>query len=354
MSDFLNRRIPLWAIAALIAAAVLILVLALRQPPPAADAIVPTAPEASAPSPAPIATATPTETSTPVPTPKPTDTATPTPAPTSTPTATPTVTPTVTPTATPTPSPTPEPTPTPTATPIGGHAPAVVGGIAFATEADEALAVLLGNPPNPPHFRPGGRIFAAIQLEAATPGAVIRRVWYRNGEQVGQGETVVGDVNAAIPGNVGDRWGMPGGNYELVVWDGDTFIGSSTFTIDTEEVRIARVAFTREVDVLGLPLESAHSFPVGTRMVRISFQAFNVPTGAVFEIERVVNGAPEPVEPFEWPAEFSSGPGAFQIVVLDVTLPDRPVEPGDHRFRLKFEGKELIADIMKIEGADDS
>ncbi len=220
--------------------------------------------------------------------------------------------------------------------------------IAFATDSEEALAVLSGNPPHPPHFRPGERIFTAIQLEAATPGAVIRRVWYRNGEQVGQGESAAADPMEAILGNVGERWGMPGGNYELVVWDGDRLISSGTFTVDTEEVRLARVAFTREVDDLGLPLEAVHSFPVNTQKVLVSFQAFNVPTGAVFEIERVVNGAPEPVETFDWPAEYSSGQGAFQIVVLNVTPSDRPVEPGDYRFRLKFEEKELIADMINI------
>lgn len=349
MSDFINRRIPLWALAVLIAAAVLFVVLILRQPL-APEAIVPTTPPALAPSPAPTTTATAPATSTPVRTPEPTSTAMPSPEPTSTPT----VTPTVTPTDTPAPSPTPAPAPTATPTPIGGHQAAIVTGIIFATESDEALAVLPGNPPNPTHFRPGERIYAAIQLEAATPGSIISRFWYRNGEQVGVGETVVSDPTATILGNVGERWGMPGGNYELVVWDGDRLIGSATFTVDIEEVRLTRVAFTRQVDELGLPLESTHSFPIGTQRVLISIQAFNVPTGAVFEIERVVNGALEPVQIFDWPAEYSSGQGAFQIVVFDVALPDRPVDPGDYRFRLKFDGKELIADIIKVEGAVNS
>ena len=349
MSVFINRRIPLWALAVLIASAVLFVVLVLRRPP-APDAIVPTAPQASLPSPTPNPTATARATSTPVPSPEPTSAATPSPEPPSTPT----VSPAVTPTDTHTPSPTPAPTPTATPTPIGGHQAATVTGIAFATESDEALAVLSGNPPNPPHFRPGERIFAAVQLEAATPGSLISRFWYRNGEQVGVGETVVSDSTGAILGNVGQRWGMPGGNYELVVWDGDRLIGSATFTVDVEEVRLTRVAFTRQVDELGLPLETMHSFPIGTQSVLVSIQAFNVPTGAVFEIERVVNGALKPVQIFDWPAEYSSGQDAFQIAVFDVTLPDRPVDPGDYRFRLKFDGKELIADIIKIEGAGNS
>ena len=350
MSDLLNRRIPLWALAFLVAAVILVVILVARQSPSTPEANVPVPTADAAPSPAPTAAATVAATASPVPTAEPTNTPVPTPEPTFTPTAVPTSTPT----DTPTPSPTPEPTPTSTPTPIGGHPAAIVGRIAFATEAEEALAVLSGNPPNPPHFRPGERIFAAIQLEAATPGAIIRRVWYRNGEQVGQGESVVAEAMEPVSGNVGERWGMPGGNYELVVWDGDIFIGSATFTVDTGEVRVARVAFTREVDALGLPVAPSHNFPSETEEVLISFQAFNVPTGAIFEIERVVNGATEPVEPFAWPVDFSSGVGAFQIVVLNVTPTDRPVEPGDYRFRLKYEGNELVADIIKIEAGNGS
>ena len=209
-------------------------------------------------------------------------------------------------------------------------------------------------PPSPPHFRPGERIFTAFRLEGATLGAVIRRVWYRDGEQVGTGESIVADPLEIMIGNVGERWGMPGGSYELVIWDEDRWIASASFTVDLGETRMERVAFTREVDELGLPLESAHFFPPGTDRILISFQAFNMPTGSVLEIERIVNGAPEPLEELLWPPEYSSGPGSFQIVVMDLTPPGRPAEAGDHRVRIGVDGTVLITDIVRIEGADDS
>lgn len=226
--------------------------------------------------------------------------------------------------------------------------------MAFATVAEEVLTVLANNPPEPPHFRPGERIFTAFRLEAATPGAVIRRVWYRDGEQVGTGESIVTDPRETITGNIGERWGMPGGFYELLIWDADRPIASATFTVDLWEVRLGRVAFTRQIDKLGLPVESLHSFPSGTDRVLISFQAFNMPTGGILRIERIVNGVPDEIERFRWPVEYASGPGAFQIVVMDVTPLGRPAEAGDYRLRITLDGAVLIADVIGIESAEES
>ncbi len=354
MNDLLNRRMPLWALAVLLIAVATIVVVALR---PSSEAVV-EVPVATAPAPAPAPEALPTSSATPNPPSTPAPTATAEPTSTATPAATPTATTTPAPTQTPTPaatpSPTPEPTPTPTATPIGGHAPAAVGGIAFATDADKVLDVLANLPPSPPHFRPGERIFTAFRLEGATFGAVIHRVWYRDGEQFGTGESVVADPLEVMIGNVGERWGMPGGLYELVIWDEDRPIDSASFTVDLGETRLERVAFTRKVDAFGLPLESAHFFPAGTDRVLVSFQAFNMPTGSILTIERIVNGAPEPLEEFLWPPDYSSGPGSFQIVVMDLTPPGRPAEAGDHRVRIGLDGTVVITDIVRIEGADES
>ncbi|MDP6509376.1 MAG: hypothetical protein QF719_04360 [Chloroflexota bacterium] len=352
MNDLLNRRIPLWALAVLLIAVATLVVVALRlSPEPVVEAPIAAAPTAAS-------EALPTPSTTPEPSPKPAPTTTAEPTSTATPAATPTATttpaPTQTPSPTATPSPTPEPTPTPTATPIGGHLPATVGGIAFATDAHEVLDALASLPPSPPHFRPGERIFTAFRLQGATLGAVIRRVWYRDGEQVGTGESVVADPLEVMNGNVGERWGMPGGFYELVIWDEARPIASASFTVDLGELRLERVAFTREVDALGLPLESAHFFPPGTDRVLVSFQAFNMPTGSILEIERIVNGAPEQLEEFLWPPEYSSGPGSFQIMVMDLTPPGRPAEAGNHRVRISVDGAVMITDIVRIESGDDS
>ena len=354
MNDLLNRRIPLWALAVLLIAVATLVVVALRlSPEPVVEAPIAAAPTAAS-------EALPTPSTTPEPSPKPAPTTTAEPTSTATPAATPTATttpaPTQTPSPTATPSPTPEPTPTPTptATPIGGHLPATVGGIAFATDAYEVLDALASLPPSPPHFRPGERIFTAFRLQGATLGAVIRRVWYRDGEQVGTGESVVADPLEVMNGNVGERWGMPGGFYELVIWDEARPIASASFTVDLGELRLERVGFTREVDALGLPLESAHFFPLGTDRVLVSFQAFNMPTGSILEIERIVNGAPEQLEEFLWPPEYSSGPGSFQIMVMDLTPPGRPAEAGNHRVRISVDGAVMITDIVRIESGDDS
>ena len=95
-------------------------------------------------------------------------------------------------------------------------------------------------------------------------------------------------------------------------------------------------------------LENSHIFPATTRKLLVSFQAFNIPSQAVFKVERVINGILEPTEEFVWPPEFDSGPGAFQIVVLNVTKPDQKIQAGDYRFRIKYNGSELIAETLNI------
>ena len=204
----------------------------------------------------------------------------------------------------------------------------------------------------PPRFRPGERVYTAIQIEGGSPGTIINRAWYLNGTQIGEGQSILTEQNEIIQGNVGERWGMPGGNYELVVSEGDTFLKSASFVVDNTEARVTRIAFTREVDAMGLPLEDLRVFPATSRKILVSFQAFNIPSEAVFKIERVINGTLEPLEDFVWPSEFDSGPGAFQIVVLSMTKPDQKLEDGEHRFRIKYSGSELIAETIIVGVSD--
>jgi hypothetical protein len=251
------------------------------------------------------------------------------------------------------PTPTPKPTITPTPrSPPPGPVPTKIGGIRFAISPENALAKLSEPTTAPPQFRPGERVYTAIQIESGPPGTIINRAWYLNGTQIGEGKSVLTEKQEVIPGNIGERWGMPGGNYELVVSEGDTFLKSAGFTVNNTEPRVTRIAFTREVDAMGLPLENSHVFPATSRKILVSFQAFNIPSDAVFQIERVINGTLEPLEDFAWPPEFDSGPGSFQIVALSVTTPNQQVEAGEHRFRIKYSGSELIADTIRIGVAD--
>ena len=248
--------------------------------------------------------------------------------------------------------PTSNPTVTPTirATPIPPPRSVVttISGIRFAISPEQALEKLSDSSTVSPIFRPGERIYTAIQIEGGEPDTTIHRVWYLNGTPIGEGESKVANEREIIQANLGRRWGMPGGNYELVISKGDKLLKSAGFTVNNTEVRITRIAFTREVDAMGLPLENSHIFPATTRKLLVSFQAFNIPNEAVFKVERVINGTLEPIEEFAWPPEFDSGPGAFQIVVLGVTKPDQKVQAGDYRFRIKYDGTELIADTITI------
>jgi hypothetical protein len=221
--------------------------------------------------------------------------------------------------------------------------------IVAASSAGDAVTLLAEHPNSALGipFRPGALVQTAYRLVNLEAGQTVRRVWLRDGELVAEWQGVWNDQLPAVWRAALAPHLARGGQWEVQLQvDGET-AAVQPFEIDTETLVIGELQFAIELRDDGRPAAGGHEFPHGTQRVYATFQVFNAPQDLPLSIRWVHDGAVVETAEIPWPGH--SGPGSWQPVALPIASSgDQPLEPGDWRFALSLDGREILNDLFKI------
>ncbi len=246
-----------------------------------------------------------------------------------------------------------KPSPTPVQNPTSAAAESgVLAGISIDVTGDAVRERAVRGDFGPPgEITAGERIYAAYILHDLDSSMEIERVWSRsNGLIVGGGaETAAAGREHAGLANIGARWGIPGGTYELKLYSGGSDLGSVVFTVDSARLVFARMAFSISVDEHDLPVAPAQEFPIGTEHVFGTFQVFNAPVDLVLTARWLLDGALLEERRLTWEADFDRGPGSFQLISLRSPAGEGgELVPGDYRLVILRGEREAMNNLFKV------